>query len=158
MPTMEFDTTVAAPLAVVWAYFEDVRASLPALTSPAETVEIESADTPLNVGSRIVMSMNGPAGRRVKWVAKIVEHVPPHAVVFGEEARFVDEQESGPFKFWRHAHELEAVDAKTTRVVDRITYRVGFAPLGWIADVIYVRPKLRSAFAYRHEQLRKRFG
>src|SRR5205823_13665810 len=136
------DTTVAAPLAAVWAFFEDVRVSLPALTSPAENVTIESADTPVNVGSRIVLSMNGPAGRRVKWVAKIVEHVPPHAVVFGEEARFVDEQETGPFKCWRHAYEFEAIDAKTTRVLDRITYRAPFGPAGWIADVIYIRPKL----------------
>jgi hypothetical protein len=63
-------------------------------------------------------------------VAKIVQHKPPRAVVFGEEARFVDEQESGPFKAWRHEHDFERVDAKSTRVVDRITYRVGWGPIG----------------------------
>jgi ligand-binding SRPBCC domain-containing protein len=157
MPTLEFETTVPAPLADVWAFFQDVATSLPALTSPAEAVKVESADVPVMEGSRIVLTMNGPLGR-VRWVAKIVAHAPPHAVVFGEEARFVDEQESGPFRQWVHAHEFEAVDAKTTRVVDRITYRVPLGPIGWIADLVYVRRKLRRAFRYRHERLRNRFG
>jgi ligand-binding SRPBCC domain-containing protein len=156
MPTVEFETTVAAPLAKVWAFFQDVETSLPALTSPAEQVTVASADVPMKEGSRIVMGMNGPFGR-VRWEAKIVEHVPPHAVVFGEEARFVDEQETGPFKSWRHAHEFEATDAKTTRVVDRITYRVPFGPIGWVADWVLVRRRLRAAFRYRHQQLRRLF-
>ena len=156
MPTLEFQTIVAAPLEAVWAFFADVEKSLPALTSPQEGVTIESADTPVQAGSRIVLGLNGPLGR-VRWVARIVEHAPPHAVMFGLEARFIDEQESGPFRFWRHAHEFEAVDAKTTRVVDRITYRVPFGPIGWVADWVLVRPKLRAAFHFRHEQLRRIF-
>jgi ligand-binding SRPBCC domain-containing protein len=158
MPTVEFETTIAAPLETVWTFFQDVEQSLPALTSPQEQIVLESADTPVKAGSRIVFGMNGPMGRRVRWVAKIVEHAPPHAVIFGQEARFVDEQEGGPFRFWRHEHEFEAVDAKTTRVVDRITYRVPLGPVGWIVDAVYVRRKLREAFRHRHDQLRKRFG
>src|SRR5438552_19048692 len=106
MPTLEFETTVAAPLAKVWVFFQDVAKSLPALTSPKEQVTVASADVPMKEGSRIVLGMNGPFGRRVRWVAKIIAHVPPHAVVFGEEARFVDEQETGPLRVWRHAHEF----------------------------------------------------
>jgi ligand-binding SRPBCC domain-containing protein len=156
MPTLEFETTVAAPLEKVWAFYEDVAASLPALTAPEEGLTIESADVPVKVGSKIVLNVNGPFGR-VRWVARIVEHHPPHAVVFGEEARFVDEQESGPFKFWRHEHEFERIDEKATRVADRITYRVPFAAVGgWLVDAIFVRPKLRRLFRYRHDQLRLR--
>jgi ligand-binding SRPBCC domain-containing protein len=157
MATVEFETTVAAPIGRVWAFYEDVATSLPALTSPGEGLKVESADTPVREGSRIVFTLKGPVGR-VRWVAKIVTHVPPHAVVFGEEARFVDEQESGPFRRWVHHHEFEAVDAKTTRIVDRIEYRVPFGPLGVIADLIYVRWKLKRAFRYRHAILRTRFG
>jgi ligand-binding SRPBCC domain-containing protein len=101
-----------------------------------------------------VLGLNGPLGR-VRWVARITQHQPPHAVVFGEEARFVDEQESGPFKFWRHEHEFERIDAKTTRIVDRLTYRVGYGPIGLVADVALVRPKLKRLFRYRHDQVRK---
>src|SRR5688500_7103793 len=119
MPTLEFETIIAAPLQRVWEIFSDVN-SLIAISPPADRVEIESADVPIGAGSRIVIIAAGPLGRRMRWVAKIVEHRPPHAVVFGEEARFVDEQESGPFKSWRHEHEFERVDEKTTRVIDRV--------------------------------------
>ena len=156
MPTVEYETTVAAPLAAVWAFFQEVRTSLPALTAPSEGVTVESVDGAMQAGCRIVLGVNSLMGR-VRWVARIVEHVPPHAVVFGEEARFVDEQEEGPFKYWRHAHEFEAVDAKTTRVVDRVTYRAPFGPIGWIAERTYLRAKLAALFRYRHDQLRRRF-
>ena len=157
MPTVEFETTVAAPLEAVWTFFQDVRTSLPALTAPSEGVTVESVDGPMAAGCRIVLGVNSPLGR-ARWVAKIVEHVPPHAVVFGEEARFVDEQESGPFRYWRHAHEFEAQGAKSTRMVDRVTYRAPFGPIGWVADRVYLRRKLAALFRYRHDQLRKHFG
>ena len=49
MPTLEFDITVAAPLAAVWAFFEDVPTSLPALTSPHEGIVVDSVDLPVHV-------------------------------------------------------------------------------------------------------------
>jgi ligand-binding SRPBCC domain-containing protein len=129
-----------------------VSGSLPALTAPEEGLTIESADVPVRVGSKIVLHVNRPFGR-VRWVAKIVENQPPHAVVFGEEARFVDEQESGPFKFWRHEHEFERVDEKSTRVVDRLTRLRHHAVVG--GDDVFVRPKLARLFPYRHDRLRR---
>jgi ligand-binding SRPBCC domain-containing protein len=154
MPTLEFEATLAAPLAKVWAMFSNVQ-TLAAISPPEDRVVIESADEPIGVGSRIVITAAGPLGRRMRWVAKIVEHRPPHSVVFGEEARFVDEQESGPFAYWRHEHDFERVDEKTTRLIDRITYRVPLGPVGWIADYVFVRRKLRRMFRYRYEQVRK---
>jgi len=111
---------------------------------------------PVQGGSRVVLIIRQPVvGRRVRWVARIVEHRPPHAVAFGEEARFVDEQESGPFKSWRHEHDFERVDEKTTRMLDRVTYRVPLGPIGWLADVVFVRRKLGEMFRYRHEQTKR---
>ena len=53
--------------------------ALPALSPPEARVEIESADLPVRVGSRIVISARGPLGRRIRWVAKITAHRPPRA-------------------------------------------------------------------------------
>src|SRR5262245_38784658 len=135
MATLEFEITVAAPLEKVWAFHDDVKTSLPALSPPGDEVQIESADLPIKAGSKIDILAKGPLGR-IRWVAKIIDHQPPHAVVFGEEARFVDEQQSGPFKAWRHEHEFERIDEKTTRIVDRLIYRAPLGPIGWIVDVI----------------------
>jgi ligand-binding SRPBCC domain-containing protein len=156
MPVLEFDVTVAAPLGVVWAFHDDV-ANLAALSPPEAGVRLESADVPVRVGSHIVFTASGPFSR-VRWVARIVEHTPPRAVVFGEEARFVDVQEAGPLRAWRHEHEFERVGEKATRVVDRVTYRVGWGPVGWLADVLFVRRQVRSMFRHRHAALRERFG
>lgn len=149
MPTLEFVCSIAAPLSRVWAVHQDVLVALPALSPPDANVKIEHADIPQQVGSRIIINAKGPIGR-IRWVAKIVEVVEPHTVVFGEEARFVDEQESGPFKSWRHEHEFERIDDKTTRMVDRVTYRAPLGPLGWIADWLIIRRQLRKMFAHRH--------
>jgi ligand-binding SRPBCC domain-containing protein len=154
MPTLEFQTTVAAPINKVWAFFQDVEKSLPALSPPEDQVTLEQVDIPIRVGSIIVILAKGPLGK-VRWVAKIIEHIPPHPVVFGEEARFVDEQQSGPFKSWKHEHEFERIDEKSTRVVDRMTYQVPFGPIGWIADWLIVRRKLRAMFKHRAMAMKK---
>src|SRR2546423_6903998 len=100
MPTVMFETTIAAPLEQAWAFYSDPVGALPVLSPPEVKVQIESADAPVRVGSRIVIAATVPLRGRIRWVARIVEHQPPHPVVFGEEARFIDEQESGPFKSW----------------------------------------------------------
>ena len=156
MPVLEFDITVSASLDDVWAFHDD-PANVAALSPPASEVKLESIDAPVRAGSRIVITARGPLGR-VRWVARIVEHKPPRAVVFGEEARFVDEQESGPFKSFRHEHDFERVGDKATRILDRVTYRVGWGPIGWVADFLVVRRQLRSMFRHRHAVLTERFG
>ena len=149
MPTMEFECVIAAPIEAVWAFHEDVRRALPLLSPPENQVKLESVDLPPRQGMRVVISARGPLGR-MRWVAVYAEHVPPHDVVFGREARFVDVQESGPFKRWRHHHEMEAQSAQSTRLVDRVEYTAPLGPLGWIADWLLIRRQLRRMFAYRH--------
>ena len=134
--------------------------ALPALTPPDVEARIESVDMPVQVGSRIVLNIKPPGmrGRAVRWVAQIIEHRPPHAVVFGEEARFVDVQESGPFAAWRHEHDFERIDEKTTRIIDRVTYRAPFGPAGWVADWLFVRRTISAMFRYRQRALRDRWS
>lgn len=152
MSTLEFETTLAAPIDTVWAFFQNPQ-NLIRLTPPQQQPRIESADEPLKVGSKIVLSLRLPLCGRERWVVRIVQHRPPHPVVFGQEARFVDEQESGPFSRWVHEHDLEAADSKTTRIVDRVKYRLPFGPLGWVADALFVRRQVRSMFEYRRRLL-----
>ena len=152
MPTLLFETTVPAPLGRVWAFHDDVAAALPALSPPTARVKIESADVPVCAGSRIVITARGPLGIRFRWVARIVEHRPPplSPAGAGSTAGFVDEQESGPFKSWRHEHTFAAVDESTTRLTDRVTYAVRFGPLGRLADRLFVRRQVEAMFRHRH--------
>ena len=158
MPTFEFETIIAAPLDEVWAYHQDPLRALPELTPPDAGAVLEGAEPlPPRVGTRVTVRANVPFRGEVRWVARYVDFRAPHAVVFGREARFVDEAESGPFASWRHEHDFEAIDDRTTRLTDRVTYRVGLGPVGWVADVLLVRRKLSAMFRYRRDVLNRVF-
>ena len=86
---------------------------------------------------------------RVTWVTEIK---------CVEEGRsFVDEQRFGPYKFWHHRHEFEAVDGGV-RMRDVVRYALPFGPLGSIAHALFVRRRLEWIFAYRKRVLAARFG
>lgn len=150
MPILTFEITLPAALADVWSFHEDVARALPALSPPEAAVRIESADVPVGVGSRVTITARGPLGRRLRWVAKIVEHRPPGTGDGPDRAAFVDEQESGPFARWRHEHLFEQLAAGATRLTDRVTYRVPLGPLGVIADRLFVRRQIVAMFRHRH--------
>jgi ligand-binding SRPBCC domain-containing protein len=152
MPTLVFELTLAVPLEEVWAFHDDPTQNLPALTPPELHATLDRADLPVKEGSRITLHHKGPLGRTVHWTVRITAHHPPHGVVFGAEARFTDTQESGPFAAWTHDHEFEALDAKTTRIVDRITYRLPLHPFSLPLDLLFVRPRLRKMFRFRHQR------
>ncbi len=157
MPTLVFETTVPAPLGCVWDFYDGVATALPTLSPSKTQVQVRSADLPIRTGSRIAIDARGPLGMRIRWVAFIAEHRPPDGSA--TSARFVDEQESGPFAFWRHEHDFEAINgAAATRVIDRVIYRVPLGPIGWIADWAVVRPALVSMFRHRHAVMHRLFG
>lgn len=156
MPTLEFETTVAAPIDRVWAWHLDAR-HLERLSPPEMNVRVATADNPMREGSQVTIDLKGPFGRAVRWVARIVELREPHDVVFGREARFVDQQVEGPFSLWRHEHDFERVEEKTTRIYDRITYAPPLGPVGLLIDVLYLRWRIRAGVRHRHRMLQKEF-
>ena len=158
MPIIHHETIVPASIGRVWLFFSDPVKNLPAISPPSAAIVIESADLPVKEGAKIVVAAKDPLGRTIRWESRIEVFNTPHAVISGMEARFVDVQVSGPFAAWKHEHEFEAVDSRTTRVVDRITYRPPFGPIGFLADWLFVRWQLRSLLRYRSKALRKAFG
>lgn len=46
---------------------------------------------------------------------------------------FTDQQQRGPFKFFRHDHEFLAADGETI-MIDRIHFQAPLGPLGWFAE------------------------
>ena len=76
---------------------------------------------------------------------------------WGGGVYFVDEQRAGPYKFWYHEHQFDAVPGGVM-MTDRVTYEVGWGPLGWLAEKLWVRRQLEHIFAYRRQQVERRFG
>jgi ligand-binding SRPBCC domain-containing protein len=88
-------------------------------------------------------------GVRVSWVTEI------KCVVEGRA--FVDEQRFGPYKFWHHRHEFQAVSGGVL-MRDKVHYALPFGPFGAIAHALFVRRKLEWIFRFRHDLLARRFG
>ncbi len=85
-------------------------------------------------------------GIRLSWRTKIMEVIPQRS--------FVDMQEKGPYKLWKHRHEFFAEDGGV-RMTDRVEYELPFGILGtWVHGLI-VKRKLREIFDYRYQTLDK---
>lgn len=85
---------------------------------------------------------------RLHWTARIVE--------FEWNRTFVDVQERGPFKTFRHRHELipeERHGVSGTVVRDVIDYEIGFGFVGELAQKLFVKRQMEKVFAYRQQTL-----
>ena len=85
---------------------------------------------------------------RAPWVARFVEFEWNHY--------FVDIQEKGPFKSWRHRHQFASEvrgGISGTLVGDIVDYEIGFGPLGAIAQKLLVSRQMQGTFAHRQKIL-----
>jgi ligand-binding SRPBCC domain-containing protein len=90
---------------------------------------------------------------RATWTARIVAFEWNHF--------FEDVQEKGPFRSFRHRHELVSEERNGimgTVVRDMIEYEVGFGFLGDLAQKFFVAKKFEKTFAYRQRTLEKLLG
>lgn len=83
-------------------------------------------------------------GLPVRWRTRIEEWDPPR--------RFVDVQERGPYRLWRHTHRFVEEGGFTT-VIDDVEYALPFGILGRIAHWAQVRRDVESIFDYRSRQI-----
>jgi len=124
---------------------------------PPPGVEIEAATVtdqqPLaGAGSEIVTSFRLVPFLpfRRKWTARIV--------AFEWNRYFEDVQERGPFKSFRHRHELNAEEREGvagTEVRDLLEYEIGFGMLGEWVQKLFVAGVFEKTFAYRQRALER---
>jgi ligand-binding SRPBCC domain-containing protein len=76
----------------------------------------------------------------------ITEYQPP--------ARFVDEQQRGPFRRWWHEHSFTALADGQTRMIDVVEYHSPFGLLGRIADGLVLGRYLRHLLRLRNTWLK----
>lgn len=162
---LQFEAWVPVPLPRVFAFFANPE-NLPRLMPRAADTRVETWELVLPAQSLpdTTLSISQSAGKgsvihtsfrpvsflpwRRKWTAAITE--------FEWNKYFVDVQQQGPFKRWRHRHEFIAVHRKAedgTLVRDVIEYEVGFGVLGSLINSLVIERELRGMFAHRHEAL-----
>lgn len=147
--TLQQEQFVPASMDQIWAYFS-TPANLNEMTPPDMDFQILSgADEPMYAGQVIRYKVAILPGLRVTWVTQIT-HVE-------ERVRFIDEQRIGPYRLWIHEHRFRAGDGGVW-MTDRVTYALPFGPLGELAHVLFVRPRLRYIFDYRRSRVAELFG
>lgn len=88
----------------------------------------------------------GPLG--ADWRARITKLQAQPGATAG--ARFLEDvQESGPFREWRHQHQVFP-DGEGAVLRDVVRLRLFPTPLGALLDTLLVAPGVKLMFIYRH--------
>jgi hypothetical protein len=138
--TLTYSSIIFSPREEVWAFYSDPN-NLNSISPAFARLSVERADVPLRPGSQVVI--NKLWLLKIRWHLQVVELTANH--------HFIDQQISGPFRFWRHTHTFEPSDVGT-----RLTDRVEFALpplLHWLAAP-FVHLLLKIYFVHRHRLTR----
>jgi uncharacterized protein (TIGR01777 family) len=141
------NAVLEAPIDETFAFFSRAE-NLGLLTPAAMKFSIQGEAPPMQAGSTIAYRLAlGPLP--VAWRTRIAEWEPGRS--------FIDMQDAGPYKFWRHQHTFHR-DGPRTVMEDRVWYTPPFGLLGRIAHRFFIAPALRRIFQYRSDVIRLRFG
>lgn len=148
MRRFEFTQFVPATLDVVWDFFSS-PANLSKITPPEMGFIITSPLLPeMYPGMFIMYKVSPVAGIKLNWVTEIT-HVR-------HKQFFVDEQRRGPYSIWHHEHHFREVEGGV-EMRDILHYQVPFGFLGALADLLFVRNKVKSIFSYREKRILQLF-
>jgi ligand-binding SRPBCC domain-containing protein len=139
---------VPRPISEVFAFFADAR-NLEVITPPFLRFSILTPmPIEIRTGSQLDYRLS-LFGVPLSWRTRITDWQP--------NARFVDEQESGPYALWRHTHEFE-VNGDSTIMTDLVQYSLPMGPLGTLAHRLFVRGTLERIFDYRRAAIERLLG
>ncbi|MEN8775062.1 MAG: SRPBCC family protein [Akkermansiaceae bacterium] len=143
------EQTIPISIKEAWSFFSSPK-NLEAMTPPDMGFKIVSLPSEtLYEGEIIQYSVKALPGIWIPWISEIKS--------LHEGESFVDDQISGPFKFWHHRHSFEEIDGGTI-VKDLIHYTVGFGVFGEIARALVVKKQLAKMFEHRRVVLEEKFG
>ena len=150
MHILERSITINRPSETLWEFIA-TPSNLNLLTPPELDFKILS-DLPETMynGLTVLYEIRIPLFGRKRWLTEI-KHIRAGV-------SFVDEQRIGPYSLWYHYHQVEAVGAEQTRMLDRVHYRLPLEPLSSIVHQLKVKSMLADIFSYREEKLRELFS
>jgi ligand-binding SRPBCC domain-containing protein len=122
--TFTIRTTLAAPPSAVFAASLSIDNHLGSMAASGE----RAVDG--------VTSGSIGLGQSVTWKARhlgVIWTMTSQVTELDEPTRFVDEQQRGPFRYFRHEHTFRPTE-QGTEMEDAISFAAPLGPLGWIAE------------------------
>ena len=143
------EQVVPRPTSEVFAFFADAQ-NLERITPSSLRFRIRSP-VPIQMRPGAVIDYDlSLFGVRFGWRTVIEAFDPPHS--------FVDVQARGPYRRWRHTHEIEEAPGGGTRITDRVEYELPLGPLGEMAHRLFGARQLRHIFDHRRNVIAEIFG
>jgi len=143
------EQVVPRPRSEVFAFFADAQ-NLERITPSSLRFRIKSP-LPIEMRPGAVIEYDlSLFGVRFGWRTVIERFDPPRS--------FVDVQARGPYRLWRHTHEIDELPGGGTRIADRVEYELPLGPLGELAHRLFVARQLRHIFDHRQHVIAETFG
>jgi ligand-binding SRPBCC domain-containing protein len=146
MPRFEVVTHVVAPPGRVFDISLDVGVHVSSMAGSSEKA----------VGG--VMSGGLKLGESVTWQARHFGtrwQMTSVISAYDRPGYFVDEQVSGPFKRWRHAHYFQSDGHGGTVMSDVVDFSAPLGPLGSIAEILALRRYMPMLIRIRNEHVKR---
>ena len=140
MERFEVAETVSLPVVSVWKAHEDVQL-LERIAPPFPVVRLKESNIVCGLGTQFTVRVE-LFGAGLDWRVKISHWDPPYC--------FIDEQVSGPFKFWEHTHQFMPITSESTRMVDSVKFE-----LNPLLDATVIRMGLETMFKLRMQNLKQ---
>jgi ligand-binding SRPBCC domain-containing protein len=145
---IEHHQLLPTELEPAWRFFSDPT-RLPLIT-PAWLDFTMTSQVPATIYPGLIMTyrIRPVGGIAIPWVSEITQVQAPQY--------FVDEQRSGPYRFWHHQHHLTVVEGGV-KVVDIVHYRLPFGLAGMAMHALWVKRRLDEIFRFRYHALQQFF-
>jgi ligand-binding SRPBCC domain-containing protein len=143
MVRIHLETDVAAPIEHVFDLARDIDLHQRSMAHTNEQAVGGRTSGLIGAGETVTWQARH-LGRTWSLTSKITAFEPP--------TRFVDEQTSGPFAWFRHEHRFEAIPGGT-RMIDDWQHAAPFGVIGRIADRLVLGPLLGRLLASRDAAL-----
>lgn len=143
MGLFQRETDLKFPAEEVFEFHERENA-LKRLSPPWQKIKLVSHKGGIKPGARVKLFLYFPF--KIPWIAKHIEYEKNHF--------FSDVQLFGPFKKWKHNHFFKELDSKSSRLSDKIEFKLPFYPLSKLFHPFVIK-NLESTFFYRHLILKR---
>lgn len=141
--TLQWEQRIPLPLDVVFRFFASA-ANLEAITPPFLRFSMQGPVPGQMQRGTIIRYRLRLFGIPVYWRTLISEWEPP--------LRFVDIQQKGPYRLWRHEHTFRPVEGGTL-MRDVVEYHIPLGILGHVAQRLFVRRQLMAIWRYRERKI-----
>ena len=150
MHSIKMVQKIPAPPEQVWDFYSS-HANLQIITPPQMKFRIISQDyeEKLYSGQIIEYKVKPVLNIPLYWKTEIKNVTPP--------TYFMDEQRKGPYSSWQHQHFFKAIEGGT-EMTDVVLYKNLSGFIGELANVLFIKQKLRNIFVFRFQKTEEIFG